>query len=131
MVSSLHTPDEPLTPERLQAAYAAMRRTFAANLRRIRRERGFKCYGAALGLGVSTSTWGRWEAAQRFPTPPLLAGIALLLQTPVADFFATSTTMPVHDPSPVHVPVVAMVATQMPCRNVRPQLEERHGEDSL
>jgi DNA-binding transcriptional regulator YiaG len=84
----LHPSDEPLTPERLQDAYAAMRHTFAANLRRIRRERGFKRYGAAIGLGVSTSTWGRWESAQRFPTPPLLAGIALLLQTPVADFFA-------------------------------------------
>lgn len=84
----LSPPDEPLTPGRLRAAYAAMRRTFAANLRRIRRARGFKCYGAAIGLGVSTSTWGRWEAARRFPTPPLLAGIALLLQTPVADFFS-------------------------------------------
>ena len=86
----LSPPDEPLTPERLRAAYAAMRRTFAANLRRIRRERGFKCYGAAIGLGVSTSTWGRWESARRFPTPPLLAGIALLLQTPVAEFFSTN-----------------------------------------
>ena len=86
----LHPSDEPLTPERLQDAYDAMRRTFAANLRRIRKERGFKSYGAALGLGVSTSTWGRWESAQRFPTPPLLAGIALLLQTPVADFFAVT-----------------------------------------
>ena len=86
----LSPPDESLTPERLRSAYAAMRRTFAANLRRIRRERGFKCYGAAIGLGVSTSTWGRWEAARRFPTPPLLAGIALLLQTPVAEFFSTN-----------------------------------------
>lgn len=90
MVPPLQPPDGPLTPERLQDAYATMRRTFATNLRRIRRERGFKCYGAAIGLGVSTSTWGRWESAQRFPTPPLLAGIALLLQTPVADFFATN-----------------------------------------
>lgn len=90
MAPPLHPPDEPLTPERLRAAYAAMRRTFAANLRRIRRERGFKCYGAALGLGVSASTWGRWEAARRFPTPPLLAGIALLLRTPVAGFFSTN-----------------------------------------
>ena len=88
MAPPLQPPDGALTPERLQDAYDAMRRTFAANLRRIRKERGFKCYGAALGLGVSTSTWGRWESAQRFPTPPLLAGIALLLQTPVADFFA-------------------------------------------
>lgn len=86
----LSPPEEPLSPERLRAAYAAMRRTFAANLRRIRRERGFKCYGAAIGLGVSTSTWGRWESAQRFPTPSLLAGIALLLQTPVAEFFSTN-----------------------------------------
>ena len=90
MAAPLHPPDTSLTPERLQAAYAAMCRTFAANLRRIRKERGFKCYGAALGLGVSTSTWGRWESAQRFPTPPLLAGIALLLQTPVAEFFSTN-----------------------------------------
>ena len=88
MATPLHPSDEPLTPERLQDAYDAMRRTFASNLRRIRKERGFKSYGAALGLGVSTSTWGRWESAQRFPTLPLLAGIALLLQTPVADFFA-------------------------------------------
>lgn len=80
-------PDKPLTPERLRTAYAAMCRTFAGNLRRIRRKQGFKCYGAAIGLGVSTSTWGRWEAARRFPTPPFLAGIALLLQTPVAEFF--------------------------------------------
>ena len=87
----LQVPDGPLTPERLQDAYDEMRRTFASNLRRIRKERVFKCYGAALGLGVSTSTWGRWESAQRFPTPPLLAGIALLLQTPVADFFAVTT----------------------------------------
>lgn len=78
----------PLTPERIQTAYAAMRRTFAANLRRIRTARGFKRYGAALGLGVSASTWGRWETAQRFPSPPLLAGIAALLQAPVADLFA-------------------------------------------
>lgn len=90
MAPALHPPEPPLTPERLRAAYAAMRRTFAANLRRIRRERGFKCYGAAIGLGVSASTWGRWESAQRFPSPPLLAGIALLLRTPVADFFSTN-----------------------------------------
>ena len=77
-----------LTPERLREAYAAMRRTFAANLRRIREARGLKRYGAALELGVSASTWSRWEAAQRFPTPPLLAGIAELLQAPVAEFFA-------------------------------------------
>jgi DNA-binding transcriptional regulator YiaG len=131
MTCPLHPHDEPITPERLHAAYASMRRTFAANLRHIRRERGFKCYGAALGLGVSTSTWGRWEAAQRFPTPPLLAGIALLLRTPVADFFAPAPIIPVCEHSPAPGPVVATVATQMPCRNVRPQLEERHGEDSL
>ncbi|MBR6021930.1 MAG: helix-turn-helix transcriptional regulator [Kiritimatiellae bacterium] len=77
-----------LAPEELRAAYAAMCRTFAANLRRIREARGIKRYGAALELGVSASTWSRWEAAQRFPTPPLLAGIAALLQSPVADFFA-------------------------------------------
>ena len=77
-----------LTPERLREAYASMRRTYAANLRRIREVRGLKRYGAALELGVSASTWSRWEAAQRFPTPPLLAGIAALLQTPVAEFFA-------------------------------------------
>lgn len=77
-----------LPPEVLQAAYAAMRRTFAANLRRIRKARGLKCYGAALELGVSASTWGRWEAARRFPTPLLLAGIATILQTSIADFFA-------------------------------------------
>ena len=78
----------PLGAERLREAYAAMRRTYAANLRRIREARGLKRYGAALELGVSASTWSRWESAQRFPTPPLLAGIAALLQTPVADFFA-------------------------------------------
>lgn len=78
----------PLTPERLREAYAAMRRTYAANLRLIREARGLKRYGAALELGVSVSTWSRWEAAQRFPSPPLLAGIAALLQAPVADFFA-------------------------------------------
>lgn len=77
----------PLTPERREA-YAAMRRTYAANLRRIREARGLKRYGAALELGVSASTWSRWESAQRFPTPLLLAGIAELLQAPVADFFA-------------------------------------------
>lgn len=77
-----------LTPERLQAAYASMCRTFATNLRRIREARGFKRYGAALELGVSASTWSRWETAERFPTPPLLAAIAVLLQAPVADFFA-------------------------------------------
>lgn len=77
-----------LAPEIRQAAYAAMCLMFAANLRRIRKARGFKRYGAALALGVSASTWSRWEAGQRFPTPPLLASIALLLQTPVADFFA-------------------------------------------
>ena len=81
-----------LAPERLQGAYDAMCRTYAANLRRIRKARGFKRYGAALALGVSASTWSRWEAGQRFPTPPLLAGIALLLQTPVADFFAPVAT---------------------------------------
>lgn len=81
-------PVKPLTPELREAAYAAMRRTFAANLRRIRGARGFKRYGAARELGVSASTWSRWEAGQRFPTPPLLAGIAALLQAPVADFFA-------------------------------------------
>lgn len=78
----------PLTPERLREIYAAMRRTYAANLRRIREARGLKRYGAALELGVSASTWSRWESAQRFPTPPLLAGIAALLQAPVAEFFA-------------------------------------------
>lgn len=78
----------PLSEERLRDAYAAMRRTYAVNLRRIREARGLKRYGAALELGVSASTWSRWETAQRFPTPPLLAGIAALLQTPVADFFA-------------------------------------------
>lgn len=86
----LQASDGSLTPERLQDAYAAMRRTFAANLRRIRRERGFKRYGAAIALGVSASTWGRWEAARRFPSPPLLAGISLLLRTPVADLFSTN-----------------------------------------
>ena len=84
----------PLSPKRLEAAYAAMRRTFAANLRRIRKAKGFKCYGAAIALGVSASTWGRWEAALRFPTPPLLAGIAALLQTPVAAFFAVERPGP-------------------------------------
>jgi transcriptional regulator with XRE-family HTH domain len=76
-----------LAPERLQGAYDAMCRTYAANLRRIRKARGFKRYGAALALGVSASTWGRWESGQRFPSPPLLAGIAMLLQTPIAEFF--------------------------------------------
>ncbi len=80
-----------LSPERLQGAYDAMCRTYAANLRRIRKARGFKRYGAALALGVSASTWSRWESGQRFPTPPLLAGIAMLLQVPVADFFAPVT----------------------------------------
>lgn len=78
----------PLSPERAREAYAAMRRTYAANLRRIRKARGHKRFGAAMGLGVSTSTWGRWEAAQRFPSPPLLAAIAAFLDTPIADFFA-------------------------------------------
>ncbi|MBQ9344324.1 MAG: helix-turn-helix transcriptional regulator [Kiritimatiellae bacterium] len=81
-------PVKPLTPELREAAYAAMRRTFAANLRRIREARGLKRYGAALELGVSASTWSRWEAGQRFPTPPLLAGIAALLEAPVAEFFS-------------------------------------------
>lgn len=79
---------KPLAPELREAAFAALRRTFAANLRRIRKARGFKCYGAARELGVSASTWSRWEAGERFPTPPLLAAIAALLQTPVAEFFA-------------------------------------------
>ena len=89
------TPTVPLTPDVLRAAYAAMCRTFAANLRRIRAARGFKRYGAAMGLGVSASTWGRWEGAQRFPTPFLLAGISALLQTPVAEFFAPVKDNPV------------------------------------
>ena len=76
-----------LSPELLREAYAAMRRTYAANLRRIRKARGYKRYGAALELGVSASTWGRWEAAKRFPSPILLSAIAALLESPVADFF--------------------------------------------
>ena len=89
-----------LPPEVLQAAHAAMCRTFAANLRRIREARGFKCYGAALALGVSASTWGRWEAARRFPAPLLLAGIGALLQVPVADFFTPLPPNPDDNASP-------------------------------
>ena len=75
------------SPERLQGAYDAMCRTYAANLRRIRKARGGKRYGTDLALGVSSSTWSRWESGQRFSPPPLLAGIAMLLQVRGADFF--------------------------------------------
>lgn len=66
---------KPQPDERLDPLCA----TFANNLRRMRQKLELKLSAAAYMLGVSDTTWSRWENGQRFPTGPMLAAIAKTL----------------------------------------------------
>ncbi len=69
--------------EQRLAAYAELQRTFGANLKRLRERAGFKIYGVARVLEVSSSAWGRWECGERFPTADMLVAIALFFRVSV------------------------------------------------
>jgi DNA-binding XRE family transcriptional regulator len=63
---------------------------FAANLTRLRAERGLSMKAAALSLGVAKSTWSQWESGQRFPSGWLLGLVAQLLAVAPCQLLAQS-----------------------------------------
>jgi len=58
-------------------------KNLASTLRMWRERNGMKMEAAAKELGVSTATWGHWEACRRFPGLHHLSCLSQYLEVPV------------------------------------------------
>ena len=60
---------------------------FAANIKRIRIERGLSQLDAALEAGVDPTQWSRYERSVKGPSLEAIVGIANALKVPVGVLF--------------------------------------------
>lgn len=64
------------------------RAIFAANIKRLREQRGLTMEQAAWAVGMHHTAWGRIESGERKPTLETIFKLAKALEVPPADLFA-------------------------------------------